>query len=102
MADERRRAARHPFFASAEITEPRSRYSVTAQTNELSRHGCHIDILSPLASGSLVKVRILHGGEAIDVAARVAHSRPNVGMGLSFDATDAPDVLERWLADLPL
>jgi len=36
----------------------------------------------------------------VDAAARVVHSKPNVGMGLSFDQIDARQapIIEQWLS----
>jgi len=102
LVEERRRSARHPFFASAEIREPRTKYSVTARTNELSRGGCYMDMMNPLGSGAALEVRIIHGGEVVDVPARVVHAQPNVGMGLSFGPADSAQLqmLDRWLTGL--
>ncbi len=100
MHEERRQAARHPFFATAEITELRTRYFVIARTNELSRSGCYMDMLSPLGAGTALEVRIIHDGETVDIPARVVHSEPNVGMGLSFGPSDSCQALDRWLAGL--
>ena len=99
---ERRRSARRPFFASAEITEPETRYFVKARTNELSRGGCYIDMLNPLLRETALEVRIIRGGEAMDIPARVVHSQPNIGMGLRFDVADSSPmgVLDQWLADV--
>src|SRR5688572_22431556 len=102
IVEERRRSARYPFYASAEITEPTSRYFVIARTNELSRTGCYMDMVSPLGAGSALEVRIVHEGDALNMPARVVHSQPNVGMGLSFDAKEPAqaELLDRWLAAL--
>jgi hypothetical protein len=98
LREERRWSARHLFFADAEISEPQTRFSVRSQTNELSSGGCHVDMRCPLSSGSLVRVRITHGGETVEIPARVVHSTPNVGMGLAFEAADeVEDVVSRWL-----
>ena len=102
MVDDRRRSARHLFFASAEITEPLTEYFVSARTNELCRGGCHVDMLNPLFSGTALEVRIVHEGETFSVPARVVHSRPNLGMGLSFGPANTAQMqlLDRWLAGL--
>jgi hypothetical protein len=98
LVTERRRSVRQLFFAEARITESRTRYSVTSQTNELSSGGCHLDMRNPLATGSTVSVRLTHGGETVEIPARVVHSTPNVGMGVAFEAAAAAEpVLSRWL-----
>jgi hypothetical protein len=97
MVTERRRSARHLFFADAEISDAQA-YRVRSHTNELSRGGCYMDIVSPLASGSAVRVRLTHAGETLELPARVVHSTPNIGMGLAFEPVEgAEQVLGRWL-----
>ena len=100
IAAERRRWVRHAFFAPAEITEPETRYFARARTSDLSRGGCYIDMMSPLFRESALEVRITHGGEAMDLPARVVHSERYIGMGLRFDAANSSQtgVLDRWLA----
>ena len=102
MPTEMRRSPRYPFFASAEIIENSSKSITKARTSELSRHGCYMDMMNPFLSGATLSVRIVHGGQAIDAAARVIHSQPNVGMGLSFDqiAPDQQPIIEKWLNGL--
>ena len=102
MPSELRRSPRYLFFASAEVTEPESQSTMNARTSDLCRHGCYLDMMNPFLDGTPLRVRIIHNGEALDASARVVHSKPNVGMGLSFDQIDAVHVpiIEQWLSTL--
>ena len=102
MPAELRRSPRYLFFASAEVTEPESQSTMNARTSDLCRHGCYLDMMNPFLDGTPLRVRIIHNGEALDASARVVHSKPNVGMGLSFDHIDAlhVPVIEQWLSTL--
>ena len=102
MRPELRRSPRYLFFASAEITDTASQSTLSAHTSELSRHGCYLDMMNPFFDGTALRVRITHDGQALDAAARVVHSQPNVGMGLSFDQIDAHQapIIEQWLSTL--
>jgi PilZ domain len=102
MPSELRRSPRYIFFASAEITDAKSQSTVDAHTSEICRHGCYLDMMNPFFDGTALRVRITHDGQALDAAARVVHSKPNVGMGLSFDQIDArhAPIIEQWLSTL--
>ena len=102
MSAENRRSPRYLFFASAEVTEPESQSMINARTSDLCRHGCYLDMMNPFLDGTSLRVRIIHSGEALDASARVVHSKPNVGMGLSFDRIGAHQepILEQWLSTL--
>ncbi len=99
---DRRRSPRHLFFASAEITDSNPEFSVQAHTSELARHGCFMDMMNPFLDGTPLTVCITHGGQLVEAAARVVHSRPNVGMGIAFDRVDMAQerILEEWISDL--
>lgn len=102
MPPELRRSPRYIFFASAEIIDAESQSTMSAHTSELSRHGCYLDMMNPFFDGTALRVRITHDGQALETVARVVHSKPNVGMGISFDQIDpnqAP-IIEQWLSVL--
>jgi len=104
MQPELRRSPRYVFFASAEITDSASESTMNARTSELCRHGCYLDMMNPFPDGTSLRVRITHGGQALDTAVRVVHSKPNVGMGLSFDQLDPHQepIIENWLSSSEL
>jgi PilZ domain len=100
MSPELRRSPRYVFFASAEITDAASEAPMNARTSELCRHGCYLDMMNPFPDGTSLRVRITHGKQALDAGVRVVHSKPNVGMGLSFEQLDAHQepIIEGWLS----
>jgi len=102
MPSELRRSPRYIFFASAEITDTESQSTMTARTSELCRHGCYLDMMNPFFDGTALRVRITHNGQALETAARVVHSKPNVGMGISFEQIEAHQepIIEHWLSTL--
>ncbi|HXR32776.1 MAG TPA: PilZ domain-containing protein [Verrucomicrobiae bacterium] len=102
MSPELRRSPRYIFFASAEITETESQATMSARTSEICRHGCYLDMMNPFLDGTSLRVRITHDGQDVEAAARVVHSKPNVGMGISFDQIDAHQepIIEQWLSAL--
>lgn len=102
MRPELRRSPRYLFFASAEITDTGSQSTTSAHTSEICRHGCYLDMMNPFLDGTALRVRITHDGQALETAARVVHSKPNVGMGLSFDQIGAHQepIIEQWLSTL--
>jgi len=97
--EERRRGARYPFYASAEVIEQQSQTKMTARTSELSRYGCYMDMLNPLPLGTDVEVQITFQEQTIAAKGRVVYSQPNMGMGVSFDEIRSSHVtiLEGWL-----
>ncbi len=102
MPPELRRSPQYLFFASAEITDTASQSTMAVRTSELCRHGCYLDMMNPFLDGTSLRVRITHAGQAVEAAARVVHSKPNVGMGVSFDQIDARQapIIEQWLSTL--
>lgn len=95
-----RRSPRIPFIASAEVTELETQIRLPAQTGDISRHGCYMDMVNPLPFGTSVAVRITNDSGAIDAIAGVVYSVPHLGMGLAFQdlAADSQATLEKWLA----
>jgi PilZ domain len=102
VESELRRSPRFPFYASAEITESRTKTKFNTRTSELSRHGCYMDMMNPFPLGTAVHVQITYNHEKFDVPGRVVYSQPNMGMGVAFEALPAGQagILEKWLAEL--
>lgn len=101
-ANEHRREPRHPFFATVELLEAESETRVGARTGDLSLHGCYVDTMNPFPAGSKVRVTITHADTTFTAHGAVAHSQPNVGMGISFTVVESEQkrVLMKWLADV--
>lgn len=99
---EHRREPRHPFFASIELLETKNEVRIEARTGDLSLHGCYVDTMNPFPASSKVRVTITHDGAKFNAIGSVAHSQPNVGMGISFTEVD-PDqkkTLMQWLSSV--
>jgi len=100
MGLEHRREPRHPFFASVELLEAKLETRVEARTGDLSLHGCYVDTMNPFPSGANVRVTITHNQEKFTAVGKVAHSKPNVGMGISFTeiSSEQRTLLMKWLS----
>ena len=96
-----RRSPRVPFVAAAEVIDAATEVRLRAQTGDLSRHGCYMDMVNPLPLGSAVKIRIEHAQQTFGATAGVVYSVPHLGMGLVFRDIEAGTevTLERWLTD---
>jgi len=102
MTSDLRRSPRHPFFASAEITELDTGMRISGRTSELSRHGCYLDMMNPLSSKSVVNIQIVHDGQTFRAKGHVVYSQSNVGMGATFDeiTPDHEKLLDQWMNSL--
>ena len=99
---ERRRAVRYPFTATAEIMDLRSNTRVSGRSSDLGLGGCYIDILSPFAVGSLVRVRLEREKKLFEAMAIVSYAQQSFGMGLAFTEVKPEHhvVLLSWIAEL--
>jgi len=98
----RPRARRYSFAARIEVTNVQSEIHIEERTRDLSLFGCHVDTLKPFPQGTKVKIRIAHSSANFEALGKVAHVRPNAGMGIIFTSIDVNDqlVLEKWIAQL--
>jgi hypothetical protein len=97
----RRSQRRQHFTASALVFEPKSETMLRARTADLGPDGCFIDTLNPLATGTMVKVRIEKAGASFEAWAKVVYALESMGMGLVFHSV-APEqlwVLQEWLGE---
>jgi hypothetical protein len=93
---------RVPLIAAAEVTEVASGTRLAARTSDLSRTGCYIDTLNPTAAKTIVRIHLTHGGEELDLPARIVYTSPGLGMGIRFDENLTPAqlaILDRWVSD---
>jgi hypothetical protein len=99
---ERRRAVRYPFTAAADIVDLRSQTRVTGRSSDLGLGGCYIDMLSPFAVGSVVRVRLERQEHVFEAVAKVTYSQVSFGMGLAFTEVkpEHQAVLRAWVAEL--
>jgi PilZ domain-containing protein len=98
---DKRSAIRVAFIAAVEVTETATGTRLSARTSDLSRTGCYIDTLNPTPSKTVVRVRLTHNGEELDIPGRIVYVSPGLGMGVRFDEDLTPaqlNVLERWIS----
>ncbi len=102
MADEKRRALRYSLIASVEIIELHTDTHFQAQTSDVSLVGCYLDMLNPLPLATSVKLTITHEEATFTALGTVAHSEPNMGMGIGFKEVEAEQlkVLQKWIENL--
>jgi len=99
MDQERRRAPRYPFIASAEVFEEKVGTRLAARISDLSATGCYADTINPLVGGTAVRLKIYTETHVFEAPATVVYSVPHLGMGLQFGEVlpNAQDVLQNWL-----
>jgi PilZ domain len=99
MDQERRRAPRFPFIASAEVLEERAGMRLDVRISDISATGCYVDTINPLVDGTAVSLKILTESHVFEAPATVVFSHPHLGMGLMFGEvlSDSKGVLQTWL-----
>jgi len=96
----RRNSDRVALILVVEVTEVASGTRLSARTSDVSRTGCYIDTLNPTPTGTVVRVKLTHESEELDLLARIVYVSPRLGMGVRFDESITPAqlaVLDRWL-----
>jgi hypothetical protein len=96
---DRRKSPRFALIVFATITEPDGN-KFSARTSDVSKTGCYIDALTPLAKGTSVYVELRQGRERFVTIGTVVYVNKGLGMGIQFHESVLPDQLEiltRWL-----
>ena len=98
---ERRRTARFPFIANAEVREANSDVKLNARVSEISLYGCYLDMINPLPMGTLVSVKVFTEIDFLETVASVVYSHPNLGIGLAFRDMNPHflPILQKWLLE---
>ncbi|MGB7726820.1 MAG: PilZ domain-containing protein [Candidatus Acidiferrum sp.] len=101
VTQERRMSQRRPMVLAADVIELSRGARLSAQTSDISRTGCYIDTLNPVAQGSQVRLRITHHLEIFEAIVKVVYVSHGLGMGVTFTevAPGQQEKLERWLED---
>jgi hypothetical protein len=99
---ERRKAIRYPFTAAAEVMEVTSQTRVAGRTSDLGLGGCYVDTISPLAVGTIVRLRMKREQNTFEATATVVYAHVSMGMGLAFTEIkpESQPVLRAWVAEL--
>lgn len=98
---DKRTSQRASLIATAEITEVATGTRLSARTSDLSRSGCYVDTLNPTPSKTVIRIRLTHNNEELDLPARVVYVSPGLGMGIRFEDNLTPDqiaTMDRWIA----
>jgi hypothetical protein len=94
---QRRRTPRCPFPAAAQIILD----GVVKSTKvvDLSLSGCYVAMSPVIPRGTVVKIKIMVGGQYFDATAKVAHSHPDKGFGVIFQEIQPVFLflLQKWL-----
>jgi hypothetical protein len=104
MESDRRASPRYPFFAAAALTESTSGARMEAHTSDLGSNGCYLDTINPLQPGTVISIQIIYQGQVFAAGGVVAHSHPNMGMGVKFIALESgcSVLLGAWLHEAAL
>ena len=100
--NDRRDSKRVPLILAVEVVEVQSGARLSARTSDVSLTGCYIDTLNPTPTGTVVRVKLNHNGQELDLLARIVYVSPRLGMGIRFDESISSDqlaILGRWLSE---
>jgi len=100
--DDRRDSKRVPLILAVEVVEAQSGARLSARTSDVSLTGCYIDTLNPIPTGTVVRVKLNHNGQELDLLARIVYVSPRLGMGIRFDESISSEqlaILGRWLSE---
>ena len=98
---DKRSDQRIAFIAAVEVTEVATGTRLSARTSDLSRSGCYIDTLNPTPAKTVVRLRLSHNGEELEIPGRIVYVSPGLGMGVRFDeqlSAAQSQVLTRWIS----
>jgi hypothetical protein len=96
-----RRSTRYRFNATAEVRDLESANEQVAITRDLSAHGCFVNTVAPLSTGTRIRLRIEHSGAEFIAVGRVTDNVSAIGMGIEFVEVESKDrsILYKWLPE---
>lgn len=99
---ERRSSPRFPFSPAVEITDILADTRLLARLSDISRDGCYVDTINPLAKDAAVTLKITKDNRSFKTHAKVVYSNIGMGMGVLFTAAEPEQllVLGSWLSEL--
>jgi PilZ domain len=99
---ERRTCPRYPFSPEVEVVDVQSVMRLRARLSDISRNGCYVDTINPLAKDSAVTLTITRDNLSFKTQAKVVYSNVGMGMGLLFTTAEPHQlqVLGKWLSEL--
>jgi hypothetical protein len=81
---EQRRYPRCNCAGTAKLWENGSEHSITGRINEISRGGCYVEIMSPMRTGTAIRLELSVCGRMLRLEGIVRTSQPTIGMGVEF------------------
>lgn len=81
---DRRRYPRYRCPGEVEAVDLATNTKARGMVSDISLGGCYMDVVSPLASGTEVQIRVKTSGVVIETRGIVRASHPSMGMGLEF------------------
>jgi PilZ domain-containing protein len=95
---ERRDAQRYAFVCPVEVIDVAGSAMISARTSDLSLHGCYIDTLNPLPTGTRVRLQLNKNNQRLELRAEVTACHVG-GMGLAFEQLSPAQqgTVVRWL-----
>jgi PilZ domain len=99
---ERRRHPRFNCAGTVQMRETGSEVAIAGRINELSLGGCYVEMMSPLRTGTAMRLDLAVGGRNVQLEGIVRTSQPTFGMGVEFSrmAPSEADKLHAVLAEL--
>jgi hypothetical protein len=98
-----RRSPRYESNIETEVTELDSGVQLEGTTKNVSIFGCWVDTPQTFPRGARLKLRLVRGDGEVIVLGRAVCSRPNLGMGVTFDQivqTKDHRALAEWIVEL--
>ncbi len=81
---DRRLHDRYTVQVQAEVREEGADFPLRLETTDLSRGGCYVQLLMPLAVGASVRVTLWLDGRPVVIRGRVVTRHPQFGNGIMF------------------
>ncbi len=82
--EERRRQPRYNCAGSAKLWEKGNEHSTAGRINEISRGGCYVEMMSPMRTGTAIRLELSVSGRTLRLEGIVRTSQPTIGMGVEF------------------
>jgi hypothetical protein len=68
----------------AKLWENGCEHSITGRVNEISRGGCYVEMMSPMRTGTAIRLELSVSGRMLRLEGIVRTSQPTIGMGVEF------------------
>ena len=94
LEKERRRQPRYNCAGVAKLWEKGNEHSTAGRINEISRGGCYVEMMSPIRTGTAIRLELSVSGRTLRLEGIVRLSQPTLGMGVEFTRV-APAEVER-------